>query len=229
MISILLTLAMLVSVIMAVPLQVNAATEIPTYYLQYGGSGDGRSESAPAGTVAKVIISINSDGFTTGDEVVVKVMGYLPDGATTEPDLWKANGQGAISAPYIQYNTASSDVGHKATITITSYDPENKSRISMSRIPFNSCPANMQLCGPTIFDNISIIDGRSMDPYGRLIALSEFSAKFINTNILSVKSHTSGEKMVCLKYLRPIMACYWARMFKLKAGQIITREIQMFL
>jgi hypothetical protein len=63
--SVLLALCMILSM---TGFMASAVVSVPTeYYVKFGGTGDGRSESTPAGAIPGVISSINADGWTTGD------------------------------------------------------------------------------------------------------------------------------------------------------------------
>ena len=163
--------------------------ETKNYYVVNGGTGDGRTESTPAGSVNDVIASVNADKLITGDTAVIYIMEHPDfidettgkfgdDGKlSTRTELvnslftyWKAGG-GAIPA-------------HSATLKITSYDYEAgnpdkpmKHLAYSEKIGANHC---MTLSGPVIFEDVAIVRPRNVD---REIKTNGYDTSFINCRI----------------------------------------------
>ncbi|MBR5553345.1 MAG: hypothetical protein IKV98_05800, partial [Clostridia bacterium] len=94
---------------------------VPTeYYVKFGGSGDGRSENAPAGSIPAVISAINTDGHTTGDLVTV----YVIDSGEGSLKVINSN----VLLGYDPQGLGSTPE-HSATIKWTSYKPDEVTSI----------------------------------------------------------------------------------------------------
>ena len=71
--SVILSLAMLVSMCGVTTFADGTEPETGVYYVQYGASGDGLSAETPAGTLETVISAINAS-YGAGDNVTVYIM-----------------------------------------------------------------------------------------------------------------------------------------------------------
>ncbi|MBE6623067.1 MAG: hypothetical protein E7621_02660 [Ruminococcaceae bacterium] len=152
---------------------------VAEYYVQKGATGDGRSEASPAGSIADVIAAINADGHTTGDEVTVYVIdsgeaAICEDGDVIASDivLGYSNGIDAGNAPV--------SITHEATIRYTSYSDEARSVIAHRNWEENSWSGHLKVCGPTIFDNIAILEMRNTHDSMTDLVLNRFSVEFNN-------------------------------------------------
>ncbi len=116
------------------PLTLFAADSAVTtdYYVKPGGTGDGRSASAPAGTLGTVIASINADGHKAGDTVTVHVIRTEEETKTSWQTVIKTTSDGTAttekdeisSIGFIGYETA---VAHTAKII---YEGESETNLS---------------------------------------------------------------------------------------------------
>ncbi len=128
------------------------------YYVQFGGTGDGRSESTPAKDVASVVASINED-LIEGDTANVYIM------ASSQRDYDNGAAFGTIGGEkvYLTHGyTAWSDNGvipsHLATMIVQSYEDDESYLAYDSGVGENT---NMRLGGPTVFNNITILAVRN--------------------------------------------------------------------
>ena len=80
--SVLLSIMMVLSVCSVVALA--DTSDIPSYYVKAGGTGDGRSLSNPAKTVASAVASMNADGYKAGDTVNIYL---VQEGAISKATL----------------------------------------------------------------------------------------------------------------------------------------------
>ncbi len=128
------------------------------YYVQAGAAStnDGRSASAPAASLGTVIASINADGHKAGDNVTVYVMKAADEITTySQDDIDKGN------IKFIGFET---NAAHEATITYTSYDPNNRSTLLFKAgyaMSGTSHSTHINLKGPTNFENINLTDTRA--------------------------------------------------------------------
>ncbi len=157
------------------------AVDITEYYIKKGGTGDGRSVDSPAGTIADVVTNINADGHYTDDLVTVYVI-----------DSGEAAKTVIDNDCVVGYNNSA--IGqvpeHKATIRYTSYDENVRSRIShVNYQGANSNASHFLLAGPSIFENIDILDMRNSSAGVTDIYLNWYDAEFKNVNFLDL-SHT---------------------------------------
>lgn len=139
--------------ILAFPVGYTAkASEISNnYYVKSGGTGDGRTVSSPASSVASVIKSVNADNLTSGDTAnifIIQREDYLtvPTGSTTHNmTCW--------------YNEGESIPSHSATLVVQSYDVSSISYLAYYNVIGSGA---LSLGGPCIFKNISVVSTRSM-------------------------------------------------------------------
>ncbi len=153
-------------------------SDIKDYYVKKGGEGDGRSADAPAGTIVDVVTTINADGHTEGDTVTVHVIDS-GEAALTKID----------SDCVIGYNntTLNQVPEHKATIKYTSYDENVRSRIGhVNYQGANSNAQHLQLQGPSIFENIDILDMRNSTNGVTDIYFNWYPVEFKNSNFIDL-------------------------------------------
>lgn len=173
--SVLLSLVMLVSAC-GITAFGNDGEAAAVYYAQFGGTGDGRSESTP-GALSAVINSINADGHSLGDTVTVMLMKY--DEEPTD-GKWDSS----ADSVWLQYNGIAN---HTATVVYQSYDPENKSSIAFENVWAESGAGNhMILMGPSVFDGVRIIDNRS-DNYTREIMAQNYDLTIKNCELVKIR------------------------------------------
>ena len=154
---------------------------IPTeYYVKKGGSGDGRTVDTPAGTIVDVVTSINADGHTTGDTVTVYVIDS-GEAALTKIDSdcvigYNNNGIGQVPA-------------HTATIRYTGYDENVRSRIGhVNYQGANSNAQHLQLSGPSIFENIDILDMRNSKNGVTDVYFNWYPVELKNSNFIDLQT-----------------------------------------
>ncbi len=148
--------------------------EIPTeYYIKKGGTGDGTSSNTPAGSVINIVNKINSDGHTTGDLVTVYVI-----------DNGEGSKKAITSDCVLGYGNNGTDQvpEHKATIKWTSYDPDTVTSLigHVNWQGADSNAAHWTVSGPSIFEDINIIDMRTSKNGGTDIYLNHWPVEFHN-------------------------------------------------
>ena len=146
-------------------------TEDPTtYYVKKGATGDGRTFAQPAGEIRTVIASINEDGHTTGDDVTV----YVIDSGEAAKEV--------IDGDYVLGYSTSVNYdcpAHTATIKWTSYDENVRSIIAHCN--WQSADSNgihWSVQGPSIFENLMILDVRNSKNGGTDIYLNHYPVEF---------------------------------------------------
>ena len=126
-----------------------------TYYVQYGGTGDGKSSDSPFATVDDAVKVANDAGYGKDDRVIIKVMqskdwdygaGVIGAGGDNRSDphhmtTWAAEGQ---------------ITRHKFTMYVQGYDEITYLAVS-GQIGFN---VDMVAGGPTVFENLWIVRTR---------------------------------------------------------------------
>ncbi len=134
--------------------------EVKNYYVINGGTGDGRSLTAPAPTVYDVIKSINADGLIAGDTANVYIM--------QRPDWNKSAGvlvgkTAATPAPKHEMTAwapnGSTPDSHSAQLVVQAYNAGVDTYLTFT----DKLGANefMVLAGPTVFKNIRIVSCRN--------------------------------------------------------------------
>lgn len=144
-------------------LAVSAASTTTDYYIKAGGTGDGRSVSAPAGSAASVIASINADHPNSGNVTVYVIPS---DANTTELKAGDSFGKTLPSGRFVPIRGENQTLpAHKATITYTTYNYAEtgvRAPLAFGPIlasdPYNGYAHKAQ--GDEIFKNILLIDVR---------------------------------------------------------------------
>ncbi|MBE6572585.1 MAG: hypothetical protein E7656_10095, partial [Ruminococcaceae bacterium] len=151
--------------------------EMPTapteYYVKKGGKGDGLSAESPMGSVINIVNKINADGHDEGDLVTV----YVIDSGEGKKEV-------IDSDCVLGYNNNSINQvpEHKATIKWTSYDPDEVISI-IGHINWqngDSNAAHWTVSGPSIFEDINIVDMRNSKNGGTDIYLNHYPVEFHN-------------------------------------------------
>ena len=138
----------LLAVTLAVPSGWLTSAQTRDYYVQYGGTGDGRSVGSPARSVKTAIASINADGLGAGDIANIYVLsssGVSSGSHTLTP--WGISGD--------------PEQTHTADIVIQGY--EGRQWLAYG----SGMNSNINLCGPTTFTNLSLFTTRSDHGYIR--------------------------------------------------------------
>ena len=151
------------------------------YYVKKGGTGDGRSEDAPAGAIPDVVENINSDGWTTGDLVTVYIIdsGEAALNAITSDCVVGYNNNAVGQVPL-----------HTATIKYTNYDENTRTRIGhVNWMGASSNATHFDLAGPSIFENVDIVDMRNTGSVTE-IYFNSYSAQFENCNFYVLEKST---------------------------------------
>ncbi|MBR5528800.1 MAG: hypothetical protein IKV97_07315 [Clostridia bacterium] len=136
------------------------------YYVKPGGTGDGRTESAPAGTIGSVIDSINADGLEAIDTATVHIIRTEEDSKTSWQKIVTKTGDAEtvvkdeVSAiNFVGYETAKA---HNAKIIYEGESAENLSTIVFAKSwgVTGNPGTHVPLKGPSEFKNIRLIDPR---------------------------------------------------------------------
>ncbi len=112
------------------------------YYAKYGGTGDGRSVSTPAGSIMEAVKSVNADGLKAGDTANIYVI--APDNGNT------VSSSGHTVCPW-ERNSNERQVLHTATIVVQGYEGVNQFVAYSDRVN-----VTLLLSGPTEFKNINL-------------------------------------------------------------------------
>ncbi len=164
------------------------------YYVMFGGTGDGRSVNAPAGSVNDVIASVNADGLIKGDTAVVYIMehpDFIDETTGKFADEGKVSTQASlVSGTFTYWKVDGGYIpSHTATLKITSYDYEaGNADKPMKHLAFSDkIGANhaMGLGGPTIFENIALVRPRNVD---REVRTNGYDVEFNNTIVYQAKA-----------------------------------------
>lgn len=177
--------------------------ETKNYYVQYGGTGDGRSETTPAPTVSDVVKSVNED-LLFGDTAVINIMNY---GNPVEDNMGKVSVKnGLVEGTFTAWakNGGPLSESHYATLRITSYDenPEDGIAPEHTYLAFSSrigADDVMALTGTVIFDNITILRPRT---YDRELYLAGHNATFTESVRFAhaVANYSSGKAFSGIEY-----------------------------
>ena len=134
-----------------------AAAEENTYYVINGGTGDGKSESTPASSVAAAIEQMQADGLDEAENTVKIYIMQRPD--------WKAAGVGTVSKdnPLPHGMTYWSEDGavpeHKAAVIIEGYG-ETTDTYRLASNPIAGKNLGLKLGGTTVFKNVELVGTR---------------------------------------------------------------------
>ena len=146
-ISILLSFSVMLAVF-SVPASIPAFAATGDYYVQYGGTGDGRSIGSPARSVKTAIASMNADGLAAGDTANIYILsssGVTGSSHTLTP--WGISGD--------------PEQTHTAQIVIQGY--EGRQWLAYGA----NMNSNINLCGPTTFTNLNLFTTRTDHGYIR--------------------------------------------------------------
>jgi len=148
--------------------------EAPTeYYVKKGATGDGLSAESPAGSIISIVNKINADGHDEEDLVTV----YVIDSGEGKKEVIDSDcvlGYGN--------NNSNQVPEHKATIKWTSYNPDEVISI-IGHINWqngDSNAAHWTVAGPSIFEDINIVDMRNSKNGGTDIYLNHYPVEFHN-------------------------------------------------
>ncbi|MBR5552387.1 MAG: hypothetical protein IKV98_00905 [Clostridia bacterium] len=164
---------------------------VPTeYYIKKGATGDGLSAESPMGSVINIVNKINADGHEEGDLVTV----YVIDSGEGKKEV-------IDSDCVLGYNNNSANQvpEHKATIKWTSYDPDEVISI-IGHVNYqggDSNAAHWTVSGPSIFEDINIVDMRTSKNGGTDIYLNHWPVEFNNVKFgdlrgVNEKEYTTG-------------------------------------
>lgn len=178
-------------------------SETKNYYVQYSGTGDGRSANNPAATVSDVIKSVNED-LLFGDTAVINIMNY---GNPVEDNMGKVSVKnGLVEGTFTAWakNGGPLSESHYATLRITSYDenPDDDIAAEHTYLAFSSrigADDVMALTGTVIFDNITILRPRT---YDRELYLAGHNATFTESVRFAhaVANYSSGKAFSGIEY-----------------------------
>lgn len=164
------------------------------YFIKDGATGDGRSFSTPAGSAKTVVQSINADGYTTGNNVLVNVIPSTTLEINETPSKEKILG---IAELY-------HEVHHDADITYTTYgyDPEEKNYailatasqypdyVNGSSVFFGTTHTKMLFSqGNEAFKNIILLETNA---YGHSVYQAQgYNVSFDNTPVYWVRYYNN--------------------------------------
>ena len=119
---------------------------VPSYYAINGGTGDGRSADTPAASVRAAVESAIADGYAAGDTVRVYIM-QNEWTSTSELTYWADISVVGVMAT------------HEFTLEVMPYDTS----ITTYLLFHNKANGNeyLVLGGPTVFDDITIVNDRN--------------------------------------------------------------------
>lgn len=123
---------------------------VTTYYAKFGGTGDGRSATAPAGSLVTLVGTINSD-HPDGGNVTVRLIKH-----ENEPTDGKLD-----SADECVFLDLQGIPSHKAVITYTSDGTEQSSIAFKNAWSASGSSSHAYISGPVVFDNVRLIDTRT--------------------------------------------------------------------
>ena len=177
--------------------------ETKNYYVKYGGTGDGRSETTPAATVSDVVKSVNED-LLFGDTAVINIMNH---GNPVEDNMGKTSVKnGLVEGTFTSWtkNGGALAYSHYATLRVTSYDPDPDDGVPpehtyltySSRIGADDV---MALTGTVIFDNITILRPRT---YDRELYLNGHDATFTDSVRFGhfIANYSSGKPFTGIEF-----------------------------
>lgn len=141
--------------------------ETKEYYVMYGGTGDGRSATAPAATVSDVVKSVNED-LIFGDTAKVYIMN---NGNPLVDNVGKkSTRETLVKGTFTAWAEGGYQLSekHYPTLHITSYDPDPDDGVApahthLAYSEYIGANHSMALTGPVIFDNITIVRPRNVD------------------------------------------------------------------
>ncbi len=160
--SILLTVAMLLSCAIVTGVQAAENEEEIAYYVQYGGTGNGTEPTSPVATVADAVKLIN-EKYGAGDTVNVYIMQSeqrdLNKGKKEDGTDYTIGYEKELVHGYTTWATRGSIDAHKAKLIIKPYTTD-----SATYLVFGSYIAdtgsNLHFNGPTEIYNISLLSNR---------------------------------------------------------------------
>ncbi len=134
------------------------ANKVPvtkTYYVKQGGDGDGRAQTAPAGSVADVINSVNEDLYK-GDTANIKIM----PGDNRDLNVGGVCGKVNNEFTYLEHGyTPWSEKGtipaHSAKIIVEAIDPEVTTYLAFGKYVGDNVALTAN--GPCEFRNITLL------------------------------------------------------------------------
>jgi len=182
-----------------------AAAGTPTYYVKWGGTGDGLSPEKPVATVKDAITLINAAGYDADDKVVIYIMNddsltaedYTTVDGVTYSDFWWYDADGNFVKDKVLKGTktygrltAWSELGgsagtHTATLEITGYG-EGAYLFQSQILGYNT---NVTLGGPTIFKNLGYVTTRYCD---RELFVNGYDVTFNNVTFHYLRGDNSA-------------------------------------
>lgn len=123
------------------------AESVTDYYVMYGGTGDGRSEENPMGSIASAITAIENSGAGAGTIYVLDA-----------DDAFTATvGENKVEHHFVSWQ----NVSHTAVITVKGAKGKDNSHLAISSKWGDNSEA--YIGGPTVFEDITIIRLRYYD------------------------------------------------------------------
>lgn len=124
------------------------------YFLMYGGTGNGKDPSDPAGSVDTVFQTINGDGYGEGDDVILYVMD-APDALTYRPS---SAGRGKTDSHLTAWGNPST--AHTATVHVKGYLGVNSHIVTQQKFGDQT---SASATGPVVFEDITFVRSRLYD------------------------------------------------------------------
>ncbi len=187
----------------------------PTYYVKWGGTGDGLTATTPVATVADAVKKINAAGYGAGDVVTVYIMNddtlteeqtsgnpsadfYMYDqdgnyrGGLRHYDSTNKKGLNIVGRQTAWKQSGGSPDAHTATLLVKGYTDD--AMLFYSHIIGHS--AHLVLNGPTIFEDLTIVATRMYDVVfftnGYDVTFNNVDFKHQNTDNSSAGAAYSG-------------------------------------
>ena len=131
-----------------------AQPKTKNYYVKNGGTGDGRTETAPAATVYDVMTAVNAD-LGEGDTANIYIMQREDYKLIADVDGTKYNQMTAWSA------NGEILPEHKAAIVVQPYSKDVTTHLSFTNTPVTD--KDLVIAGPTTFKNITFVSNKKYD------------------------------------------------------------------
>lgn len=154
-----------------------ADNTVGNYYVLSGGTGDGRSASNPAGTVAKAIASVNADGLKQGDTANIYIMqlSSLTNKATVDSNTKYHNITSLRDA-----SSGEKVPTHTAHIIIQPYDSNIQTYFAEST-KYGDIHPWFSMSGPTTYKDLALVSVRNSYNYAVNANGKDFTYNHINS------------------------------------------------
>ena len=172
------------------------------YYVKYGGMGDGRSPSSPASTVAKAVVSINTDGHTAEDTVNIFIMQDSITRATIN-----SSGYHNLTS-WRDFAAGENMQNHTAHLIIQPYVYKDSRTVFLAEsTKYGDIHPTFTLRGPVTFKKLNLVTVR--DFYNHSVFLDGYNFTFEHIDPYSTYSYLASDGSINQA---------WAPTFSLSGG-----------